>query len=98
MPESLIVVAQLKAKPGREEELRKVALALVEPTRREEGCIRYELHLSDVDAAQVLFYEVWTSRAALDAHMKTAHFAEFLKNTREIVAEPPKVDTYSKIA
>lgn len=42
----LIVVAEGKAKPGKEDELRARMQSLLAPTRAEEGCIQYDMHES----------------------------------------------------
>ena len=44
--------------------------ALVEPTRKESGCLCYNLHQSKSDKSQFMFYEQWASQEALDAHGK----------------------------
>src|SRR5689334_15311839 len=46
MAETLTVVAELVAKPGMEEDLRRELMKIVEPTRNEDGCIQYDLHVS----------------------------------------------------
>ena len=43
---------------------------LVEPTRKEPGCLAYNLHQSKADKTQFMFYEQWASKEALDAHGK----------------------------
>jgi len=70
----ITVVAHVRAKAGKEEELKKVMLSLIEPTRKEAGCLRYELYQNTEDAADLTFVEDWESDAALDAHMQTPHF------------------------
>ncbi len=42
----LSVVAEMVAKPGKEEELKRHLIALVAPTLQEEGCVQYDLHQS----------------------------------------------------
>jgi quinol monooxygenase YgiN len=71
--EAVIVLAQLKAKPGEEEAVKEALVAMVAPTRKEDGCICYNLHQSNSDKSQFMFYEQWASKSALDAHGKTAH-------------------------
>jgi quinol monooxygenase YgiN len=44
------------------------------PTRKEKGCICYNLHQSTDDETKFIFYEQWASQAALDEHMQTDHF------------------------
>lgn len=68
--EGVILVAMVKAKPGQEEAVKEALLALVEPTRKESGCLCYNLHQSKGDKTQFMFYEQWASKADLDAHGK----------------------------
>lgn len=60
-PVPITVVARFRAKRGMENRLRQELIALVEPTRREPGCINYDLHQDRDDPVQFLFYENWTS-------------------------------------
>jgi quinol monooxygenase YgiN len=68
-----ILVAMVKAKPGEEEAVKQALMSLVEPTRKEPGCLCYNLHQSKTDKAQFMFYEQWASKDALTAHSKTPH-------------------------
>ena len=65
---TLTVIAQVKAKPGKEAEVRKELLSLVAPSRKDEGCLNYDLHQSADNPAEFLFHENWASRALLDKH------------------------------
>jgi quinol monooxygenase YgiN len=71
--EGIILTAMVKAKPGQEEAVKEVLIALVEPTRKEAGCLCYNLHQSKSDRTQFMFYEQWASKEAIDAHGKTPH-------------------------
>jgi quinol monooxygenase YgiN len=94
----LTVVAELKAKPGREEDLRRALLALIEPTRQEEGYVQYDLHVHTGDPSRFVFYENWTSREHLDRHLATPHLQEFLGTADALLADPPRIETYWRIA
>jgi quinol monooxygenase YgiN len=71
--EGIILTATVKAKPGQEGAVKEALMEMVEPTRKEKGCLAYNLHQSKSDKAQFIFYEQWASQAALDAHMKSPH-------------------------
>ena len=71
--EGVILVAMVKAKPGQEEAVKEVLESLVEPTRKESGCLCYNLHQARDDKTQFMFYEQWASKEALDTHSKTPH-------------------------
>jgi quinol monooxygenase YgiN len=98
MAEMLTVVAEMKAKPGREEDLRKAVLALIEPTRREDGCVQYDLHRHTDDPGRFVFYENWKSPAHLARHAASPHLTAFDKIAGDLLAEPARVETYRRIA
>ena len=98
MAQVLTVVAELKAKPGKEEALRHALLALIEPTRQEEGYVQYDLHVHTADPSRFVFYENWTSREHLDRHLASPHLQAFIAAGGELLAEPPRIETYSRIA
>jgi len=98
MAELLTVVAGMKAKAGKEEELRRAVLALIEPTRRENGCAQYNLHVHTDDPGRFLFYENWAAAHHRDRHAASAHFRAFEKIVGDLLAEPMFVETYRRIA
>lgn len=74
VPKDAVILAVIvKAKPGEEQAVKDALQSLVEPTRKEPGCICYNLHQSKSDKSKFMFYEQWASQAALDAHGKTPH-------------------------
>lgn len=90
-PNLLTVVAEMVAKPGREDQLKRRLLALVAPTRKEDGCVQYDLHAVAGEAGRFIFYENWTSAEALDRHLASAHLQAFLGVAGELLAEPPRI-------
>ncbi|MFB3829234.1 MAG: putative quinol monooxygenase [Bryobacteraceae bacterium] len=94
----LTVVAEMQAKPGKEEALKQQLLALIEPTRKEEGCVQYDLHVGTDSAGQFVFYENWTSRELLDRHLASPHLRAFLAVAGGLLVEPPRIATYNRIA
>jgi len=64
----------MHAKPGQEPLLQAELTALIRPTRKEDGCILYDLHRSADVPSDFLFYEIWASRDAHAEHKRTPHF------------------------
>ena len=83
----LTIVAVLKAKPGKEMELRQALEALIEPTRHEQGSINYDMHVSNEDPGVFVFYENWRTKEEWDHHMKSPHLEAFAKRQSELAAE-----------
>ena len=71
--DAVILTAMVKAKAGKEAAVKEALLSLVGPTRKEPGCLCYNLHQSKTDPTQFMFYEQWASKEALAAHGKTPH-------------------------
>ena len=67
MSELFIVVA-LRAKQGKEDELRRDLIAVVEPSRKEDGGLGYDLFVDQGDPGRFVFVEHWSSREARDKH------------------------------
>ena len=76
-PELLTVIAHMRAKPGKEDELREALRSLIEPTQAEEGYVNYDLHESIEEPGLFYFYENWESPGHLDAHLNTPHLVAF---------------------
>lgn len=70
--ETLIVI--LRAKEGQATLLEAELRALVAPTRREEGCLRFDLYRAADAPGALLLHEVWASREDHARHTKTPHF------------------------
>ncbi len=75
LPKHAVTLAVIvRAKEGQELLLEAELRALVAPTRREEGCLQYDLHRSTELAGQFFLHEVWETREHHTAHTRTPHF------------------------
>ena len=98
MPEnSLRVVARIKASRNNVSAVRKLLSGLVEPTRKESGCVTYQLLQNRKDPTDFTFVEEWQDDSAFDAHLSSDHIQEALPKLESITAEPPDIRTYSVV-
>jgi quinol monooxygenase YgiN len=75
LPKHAVTLAVIvRAKAGQELLLEAELRALVAPTRREDGCLQYDLHRSTDLAGQFFLHEVWETREHHTAHTRTPHF------------------------
>jgi quinol monooxygenase YgiN len=81
-----VLIATLKARAGSEAELGGILRGLLEPSRREAGCLRYDLHRDPADPATFVFLETWVNREAHQAHCATSHFLEARRRQEGLVA------------
>ena len=95
---TITLVATAQARPGKEKELRDALLGLVAATRKEAGCLNYDLHISPENPGRFLFHENWTSKAALDAHLQSPHIQALVPRMGELCAEPPAIVIWDRVA
>lgn len=84
---NLIVVATVVAKKEFVEIVKSELLKLVPPTRKEAGCVEYQLHQDNEDPAVFVFYETWGSPASLENHMNSDHFKNYVNAVGNLIEE-----------
>jgi quinol monooxygenase YgiN len=75
--DSATLVVILRPREGQDIFLEAELRALMGPTRKEDGCLRYDLYRSTEGPAAYLLYEIWESRNHHTAHTKTDHFTRW---------------------
>ena len=96
--ETLRVVARIVAKPEKVEDLKATLSGLIAPTRKEKGCISYELLQNKADPADFTFVEEWDDDACLNTHLETEHLKQALARFPELTAVAPDIRRYRLIA
>lgn len=94
---SYIALACLEAKPGKEQELQTALMTLVEPTRKEEGCLQYIFHQNSNDSSQFMFYEKWANQEAFKNHAKTPHMQAWQEKKNDLLAKPVALTAWEEI-
>ena len=72
------VVAKARLRPDRRADFMAMATAFVAATRREDGCIAYDMLASVTDPCAVATIERWATRDAALAHLDAPHTLGFL--------------------
>jgi len=93
----LTLVVTFQAKPGKETELHKVLTGLLAPTRKEKGCLNYDLHVAKDDPAKFLFHENWATVADHEAHFNSSHVQALLPRIDELCAAFPQVTMWERV-
>ena len=95
--EPVTVVVRIRAKEGCEAEVRKELLALLAPTRVEEGCRNYDMHEMPDEPTLFLFHETWESEADLDRHLMEPHIQSWIAKADRLLAEPMQLSRWRKL-
>jgi len=85
MARQVTVIAFVKAKEGKEDELGRRLLALVGPSLSEPGCISYHAHQDRDDPRLWAMYETWKDRSDLDRHFTMPYLTQFAADSPQFV-------------
>jgi len=73
----IVVTGSFRIPPSMVDVVRPAMETMVKGSRAEEGCIEYAYALDVFDAGLVRVIEKWRDQAALEAHLRTVHIAEW---------------------
>lgn len=91
------VMARITVKPEFAAQARGILGTLVVATRKEAGCLAYEL-FQRPDAPHVFqTVEQWTDQATADAHMATPHVGAAIAAAGPMFAAPPEILAFGKL-
>ncbi len=96
--DTLRVIARVKARPDKVNELRSVLSSLVEPTCKEPGCLSYKLLQNNEDPTDFTLVEEWQSNTALESHFATKHFKDAVAELPNLVEAEPDIRRYHVVS
>lgn len=82
------ITAIIKSKKENNEQVKSMIENLVNQTRKEAACIRYDLHNSD---NVYIIWEEWTDQAGLDLHNNQSYLQEFVTSSETYLASQIQV-------
>ncbi|WP_413615403.1 antibiotic biosynthesis monooxygenase [Halomonas cupida] len=96
--ETLFIVVGLRAKAGKENELRRDLAELVEPSRKEDGNVRYDLFEDQDESGRFVFVEEWSSIEARTKHHELGpHIQHFHANGASNVEKTEFAHTLKRV-
>ena len=91
----IVIVATMKAKAGKENELMENVKGLTKAVREKEpGNLEYVFHRSQKDPSVFMFYEKYQSGDAVRAHMTAPHFQDAAKKLPQLLDGGMSIETY----
>ena len=89
MPQEHVhAIAHLHARPDKTEELNSLLTSLLEPTRQESGCIRFELLQHRESPTEFAIVSEWYSERAVQDHIGTSHAQRAMNRLPDLLASP----------
>ncbi len=81
---NLVLVVNVTVAPEHTEYLKPAMLENAANSVKEEGCLQFDVIVSQDDENTFLFYEVYTDADALASHRKTPHFLSYWNVMQEL--------------
>ena len=83
----VVLAVTWMAKTGRESEVAAVFEKLTAESRKEPGCVVYQVHKHKTEPRRFFIYEQYKDDAALEAHRTAPHFLQYAKKDLPKVAD-----------
>lgn len=93
----IVLAVTWQAKPGHESEVAELFRKLTTESRKEPGCLMYQVHRLQGDTARFFIYEQYKDEAALEVHRKTQHFLEYARKQLAPIADRIAGDLYDPL-
>ncbi len=93
----LVCVAEFRAKEDSTDDLVAALHSLLDNTRREPGCIRYELNQREDDPRWLTYIEKWADRKTFDEHCAMPYIKHYFDVVRPELVETFEVKLYREI-
>lgn len=71
-----------------------LAHELVEKSRKDEGCISYDLFQSTTNPRTMLFCETWKDQACIDKHASAEHFTTIVPKLEALTENGLKLEKF----
>jgi quinol monooxygenase YgiN len=85
---------RVKIKADMREKFEQAFTTAQKETRKEKGCLAYDLNRSTDDEALYVIYERWANLDALKAHLKSPHITKLFETAHDCFDGDPDVRVY----
>ena len=83
----VVLAVTWMAKLGHESDVAVIFEKLTTESRKEPGCLMYQVHKHKTDARRFFIYEQYKDDAALEAHRTSPHFLQLAKKDLPKIAD-----------
>ncbi|MGA6986686.1 MAG: putative quinol monooxygenase [Terriglobales bacterium] len=83
----VVLAVTWMSKIGRESEVAAIFEKLTAESRKEPGCLMYQVHKHKTDPRRFFIYEQYKDDAALEAHRTAPHFLQLAKKDLPKIAD-----------
>lgn len=95
---TLRVITHLEAVSGTEEKSKSLLLELVELSRKEKGCLNYELLQNNFVETEFILVSEWESKAAFLAHLNSDSVETLFREDSDLLVKAPDIRQYQLLS
>lgn len=93
-----IVIVHSQIKEEHLERFREITVRNAEASRREAGCVRFDVIQQADDPSRYTFIEIFASEEAGAIHKETSHFKKWLEEAPSLMVEPRTRVIYHEVS
>ncbi len=93
----IVLVVTWVARAGRETEVAALFSKLTEQSRKEPGCVMYQVHRHRTEPRRFLIYEQYQDEAAIEAHRSAPHFVQYARKDLPKIADRTEGNLYEPL-
>ena len=97
MDNFVVIVAKIKAQPGKSKDLFRDLQELARATHLEPGVLVYEVNQSSTDPDDFLVYEKYGTQEAFDAHLAGPALQHFITLAPQLVQGEVEIKPYKPV-
>jgi len=93
----ITIVAKSIIKKGKKEDFKVLAEKLIRESRKEKGCISYNLYEDINNSNTLTFIEEWINEEAIKLHNESIHFTSIIPKLIELRKSKREINLYKLI-
>lgn len=93
-----VIVVQLRVRPDRVQDFLELTLDNATKSRKEPGCVRFDVLRHETETDRFVFYEVYRTPADHKAHQGTEHYLRWKEKVPDLLAEPRSSGRYLNVS
>jgi len=90
-------VIDVFSKPQSAEKVRSTLLGILEPTRKEDGCLKYKLFQNMTDHCQFTIIGAWETEDAFEDYLQSDHYRKAESNIKDDLVNTTEIKRYKYI-
>ena len=87
----IVINAEFYIVPEQKKQFLDEISELIQESRKEEGCLSYQLYEAVTDENNFVMVEKWENQQAIELHNATSHLQNFAKKVPDYSRDAPKI-------